>query len=434
MLRNPVLQFVVAGSIVVAAVVLGTDYLSRRAAEREAVTDARVITELLAHSVAEPLIPRGLSDGSLVQAAGFDLAARDRLIVGSVERIKIWNTDGVIVYSDKKILISQRFDLSEAAREVLARGDSEAGVSDLRRRENRYEVDEKGLLEVYTRIESPEGDPLLFEVYYSGKEMAETTELVLGAFRPITVGGLLALFLLAAPLIWVLTRRLERAASARELLLRNAVDASEAERRRIARELHERVVRDLADASSDIAQEATVAASSAPALAQRLLGIDGTLRRNVSSLRSMVLEIYPPHLDADRLPGALEELAAPARSSGLLVSVRVGDIVGASEDTVALVWRGAQEAIRNAVKHARARHLDVRVGRSSGAGRPGRGVPLLRLEVVDDGVGFVPGAFSTADRFGLRSLHDLAAEAGGRLDVSSRPGRGTTVVLEVPER
>lgn len=431
-LRNPVVQFLVAGSVVVAAVVVGTDYLSRQAAEREAVTDARATTKLMAHSVVEPRLPIGLSRGNREAADEFDLWARRLLQVEDVRLIKIWNTDGVIVYSSRKDLIGERFDFSPEAWEVIGRGDSVAGVSDLRRPEGRYEVEEDGLLEVYTRIESPERDPLLFEVYYSADNVAETSELVLRSFRPITVGGLLALFLLAAPLIWVLTRRLERGAAARERLLRNAVEASEAERRRIARELHERVVRDLADASSDIAQEATAAASSAPAMAQRLLGIDGTLRRNVSSLRSMVLEIYPPDLDADRLQGALEELAAPARSAGLQVDVRVDDLSGASEDSVALVWRGAQEAIRNAIRHARARRLDVRVGRATGS-RPGQGGPLLRLDVSDDGVGFVPGAFSTSGRFGLRSLHDLAQEAGGRLDVSSRPGRGTTVVLEVPE-
>jgi two-component system, NarL family, sensor kinase len=55
----------------------------------------------------------------------------------------------------------------------------------------------------------------------------------------------------------------------------------------------------------------------------------------------------------------------------------------------------------------------------------------LVLRVVDDGVGFVPGALSDAGRFGLRGMHDLIEEAGGRLDVDSGPGRGTTVRLEV---
>ena len=50
---------------------------------------------------------------------------------------------------------------------MLHSGDTEGGVSDLRRRENKFETEEGGLLEVYTRIESPEGQPLLFEAYYS---------------------------------------------------------------------------------------------------------------------------------------------------------------------------------------------------------------------------------------------------------------------------
>lgn len=431
-LRNPVAQFLVAGLVIVTAVLLATDYLSRRAAEREAVADARALTQLLAETVAEPHVPPGLGEADPIAVAAFDRVAQERLLLEDVARIKIWNRDGVIVYSNEMKLVEQEFELSDEARAVLEGGNPEAGLSDLRRPENEYEVDEDGFLEVYTRIDPTYVDqPLLFEMYWAADDMAQNTELVQSTFRPVTIGGLLALLVLAAPLIWILTRRLERAATARERLLRNAVEASEAERRRLARELHEGVVRDLADVTDEIADEASAAATSTPALAQRLLGIDDTLRRNVSSLRTMVLEIYPPDLDAEHLQEALEQLAAPARSAGLLVSVRAGDLGGASRDTIALLWRGAREATRNTMRHARARHLDIRVGPASGAARPGR--RMLRLEVADDGVGFVPGAFSTVGRFGLRSLRDLAEEAGGRLEVSSRPGRGTVLVLEVPE-
>jgi signal transduction histidine kinase len=105
------------------------------------------------------------------------------------------------------------------------------------------------------------------------------------------------------------------------------------------------------------------------------------------------------------------------------VRVEVADVTGVSDDAVALVWRAAQEAVRNATRHARGSKLDVSVRRAG---------PRVSLRVADNGVGFVPGAFSTQGRFGLRSLQDLATEAGGHLDVQSGPGRGTTVLLDVP--
>lgn len=64
------------------------------------------------------------------------------------------------------------------------------------------------------------------------------------------------------------------------------------------------------------------------------------------------MEIYPPDLRADGLPAALNDLVAPAENTGVSSSVTVADLDGVSEESVALVWRVAQEAVRNAVRHA----------------------------------------------------------------------------------
>src|SRR5512139_927523 len=110
-LRNPVAQFLVAVVVVMVAVAFAADAMSRRAAEQGAVTDARVLTEVLAHSVAEPMIPDGLTDGDQIWAAVFDNRTRERLMVPGVHRVKIWNADGVVVWSDESDLWGQRFDL-----------------------------------------------------------------------------------------------------------------------------------------------------------------------------------------------------------------------------------------------------------------------------------------------------------------------------------
>lgn len=421
-LRNPVAQFLVAVVVVMVAVAFAADAMSRRAAEQEAVTDARVLTEVLAHSVAEPMIPDGLIDGDQIWAAVFDNRTRERLMVPGVHRVKIWNADGVVVWSDESDLWGQRFDLGADARAVLASGGSAADLSDLRSPENRYEVDDDGFLEVYTRIENGHGAPMLFEVYYSAAQLEASSETVFAAFRPITLGGPLLLGLLTVPLLWMLTRRVARSSAARERLLRNAVDASDAERRRIARDLHEGAVHQLATASSALAAEAADQATP-PQVARRLRTVDEGIRQTAHSLRSLVLEIYPPKLAAAGLADALDELVVPASATGLDVRVRVDDVTGVSDDAVALVWRAAQEAVRNATRHARGSRIEVSVLRHD---------HRVSLRVADDGVGFVPGAFSHRGRFGLRSLQDLVAEAGGRLDVETGPGRGTTVLLEVP--
>lgn len=85
----------------------------------------------------------------------------------------------------------------------------------------------------------------------------------------------------------------------------------------------------------------------------------------------------------------------------------------------------AQESVRNVARHARAGRMSVTVRRQGEA---------LVLEVVDDGVGFDPGATTGDDRFGLRGTTSLVREHGGTIEVDSAPGSGTMVRVEVPIR
>ena len=86
------------------------------------------------------------------------------------------------------------------------------------------------------------------------------------------------------------------------------------------------------------------------------------------------------------------------------------------------LYRIGQEALWNAVKHARARRVDVRL--------EARG-DSVALEIADDGVGFDPNA-SFPGHLGLRSMHERAIGAGGSLEIVSARGRGTRVVIRVP--
>jgi two-component system, NarL family, sensor kinase len=106
----------------------------------------------------------------------------------------------------------------------------------------------------------------------------------------------------------------------------------------------------------------------------------------------------------------------------MAATVEVFGVDEASEDSVRLVWRVAQEAVRNAIRHSDAEHLTVQV-RTVG--------DVLCLDVTDDGTGFGPREDKDTGGLGLRSMRDLIREAGGRLDVRSTPGEGTTVHLEV---
>ncbi len=412
-------QFLAAGLLVVIVLIVVTTLLGQRAARDEAISDAREITTVLAGSVAERSIPTGLVDGETGAIDRFDLQVLPRLVVGDVRRVKIWDRDGTVVWSDEARLIGETFGLDEEETDVLDHGGTDAEVSDLTEPENRWEVDGGSLVEVYTRIESPEGDPLLFEAYFDADEIDDRQAELVAPFRTITVGALLVLVVVATPLLLVLTRRLHRAADERERLLVAAADASDAERRRIARDLHDGVVQDLAGTTFALSALARTAADTEER--RQVLEATQSLRSSMRSLRSLLVEIHPPGLAADGLPAALHDLTAAAVDVGVEATVHVDDLDGIADDTVALTWRVAQEAIRNTLRHARARRLDVDVRREAGT---------LVLTVGDDGVGFDP-ARVRGSSYGLRGLTSLVRDQGGRLEVTSSVGSGTVVRLEV---
>jgi signal transduction histidine kinase len=420
-LRNPVVLMLATGLLSVLVIVVGTNTLAYRAAEVEAVADARDRTELLAHSVVQPAVPPGLVEGRPGAIDRFDRAAYGRLLVTDVDRVKLWSADGRVVWSDETELIGRRYALGSDERAVLRAGRSDAEVSDVSRPENRFERGKGGLLEVYSRIESPEGEPLLFEVYFSAETVAQRQDAIYDAFRPIAFGALGLVLLVASGLLWALTRRLRRSAEERERLLEAAVDASDAERVRIARDLHDGVVQDLAGASFTVSALAR-SERTAPDVRSGLEGAGESLRTSLRALRSLLVEIYPPDLRAEGLGPALDDLLAPAAARGIEATASVDGVEGVSDRTLALVWRVAQEAVRNALRHSGACALSVTVTRPE---------ERVVLEVTDDGTGFDTTAPADPTSFGLRGMNGLIADAGGSLVVRSAPGDGTTVRLEV---
>lgn len=422
-LTNPVVQFLATGFVTLVVVIIATSALSRSAADEEAIADARTLTRVLGTSVAEPAVPEGLVAGDAAAIDRFDRTALDRLLVGDVLRVKIWDAGGTVLYSDRTELIGMTYPLGDDELDVIRNGGTDAEISDLGRPENRFEREIGGdLLEVYTRIRSPEGEPLLFETYLGVDRVRESRAQVLDRFLPITIGSLLALVALGTPLVVLLSRRLSRAARDRERLLEAAVRASDAERLRIARDLHDGVVQDLAGSSMALS---TAAARADGRERHDLEEIGRSLRVSMRALRSLLVEIYPPDLHTAGIAAALDDLVAPLVATGVAVDVDISGDEGAPRSSVALLWRAAQESVRNVARHARADRMSLTLHRQGDA---------LVLEVVDDGVGFDPGAATGDDRFGLRGTASLVREHGGTMEVDSAPGSGTMVRVEVPIR
>jgi signal transduction histidine kinase len=424
---RPIVQFFLVGLVAVAVVGIATAVAARRVGQREAIVDARTTTLVKAQTVVEPVVTDGLLTARPAAVRRVDTAVRHGVLDRSLVRVKIWTREGRIVYSDEPQLRGASYQLGQDEINALDNGVIEAEVSDLQKPENRFDRPFKKLLEVYLPIRAPNGQRLLFEAYYRYDAVSASGARIWKSFAPVSIGALIALELIQIPIAWSLARRLRERQRERERLLQQALDASDTERRRIAGDLHDGIVQDLAGVAFSLAGASRQ--QQAPPTAALLDRSAAQVRDSIKSLRSLLVDIYPPSLAEAGLGSALTDLLAGVESRGVSTTLDTDALrepVG--EDVARVVWRAAQEAVRNVVSHARATSLRVRAASTDHA---------VELDVVDDGVGFddeTMRARVAAGHVGLRSLRDLVAHSGGDVRVDSAPGEGTTVHVEVPLR
>jgi two-component system, NarL family, sensor kinase len=389
-------------------------------AENEAEQQAR----LAAHGVVEPVITQELLDGDPAALDRLDRVVRSRVLGDPVVRVKIWTPEGRVVYADDKRLIGERFELDDEDKAVLANGGVDSGLSDLSAPENRFEPRGHDLLEVYVPMRGPGGQPLLYESYRRFSSITASGRRIASAILPALLGGLLLLEIANLLLARWFAERLRRGDRERAALLRRALDASDLERRRLAADLHDGVVQDLTAVSLSVSAASRKLAGVADAkIVAELSDSAESARQSVGTLRSMLIEVYPPNLAALGLPAALRDLVDQVVARGLDVDLEIDDDLSASPGAEALLFRTVQEGLRNVATHAAAENVSVCVARDGNQ---------AWAEVSDDGCGFDPDEEAVEGHFGLRALSDLLGDAGGRLRVWSAPGEGTVLRAEVP--
>jgi signal transduction histidine kinase len=196
------------------------------------------------------------------------------------------------------------------------------------------------------------------------------------------------------------------------------------ERNRLALELHDVVSQKLYSLVLTAEAAATLLDRDADGARAQVGKLQEIAKQALDELRSLIFELRPPDLVQDGLCGALRkhvEVLRRVQSVGIDME---GDLqLDPDPERDAEVFRIAQEAMQNALRHAQASRVVVRIG-----GEDGR----LRLDVLDDGVGFDPQAADVRSRrLGLTSMEERAQRIGGRLDIRSVKGEGTAVRLDV---
>ena len=196
------------------------------------------------------------------------------------------------------------------------------------------------------------------------------------------------------------------------------------ERERLARELHDSVTQSLysltllAGGGKRLAMAGTL-----ENVADYFTDLGEIAQQALKEMRLLVYELRPSILEQEGLVGALQQrLDSVEGRAGVEARLLVEDMVQLSPSVEEDLYRIAQEALNNALKHAVATSVTVRIYVDNGH---------LVLEVLDDGVGFEPDALSDTGGMGLVSIRKRVERIGGTLDILADPGQGTTIKVRV---
>ncbi|HEX2290390.1 MAG TPA: GAF domain-containing sensor histidine kinase, partial [Pseudonocardiaceae bacterium] len=234
-----------------------------------------------------------------------------------------------------------------------------------------------------------------------------------------TVAGLMAGAIENASL----HRKLAEREEAMERFAEQIVLLQETERRCLAGEIHDGISQRIVSLSFHLSAAADAVASDPGGAADQIARAQELAAGALDETRQAIAGLRPPVLDDLGLAASLESLAR----STPLPDVQVDTVpTSLPEHVETAVYRIAQEALQNIMKHANAGHVHLRLSATAGA---------VLLEISDDGTGFDPA--TTVERvgpvgYGLPGMQQRAELLGGQLTADSSPGRGTVVRLRIP--
>ena len=212
----------------------------------------------------------------------------------------------------------------------------------------------------------------------------------------------------------------------RRALLEHLVSAQEEERRRIAVDVHDDSIQ--AMAAIGVRLQIMRRRATSPELAEQLAQIEDAVTDTISRLRGLLFRLEAAPVEQVGLGRAITRYITEVFPGGepqtRVTSTITKELDGAMQ---IVLYRVAQEALSNVLKHAQAMHVTVTMADAVGG---------VQLTVIDDGIGFNPSEairHALPGHLGMRSMHERAVVAGGSLEVESKPGAGTTIRCWLPE-
>lgn len=441
-------QFIIAATaVLVSAMALLGAWISARIEDR-VVQNTAISTAFYMDSLIEPLLQPLAAAKTLepnVQAE-LDKLLKTTALGKTIANIKVWNLDGMVVYSTNREIIGKSFPNTHGFVEARA-GRIEAEFDDVVEAENYAERRlNRPLLEVYAPIHEYGTNRVIgvSELYQYGDGLRAdiagtrwTTFMVVGTFTLGMLGLLYTIVKSGNHTIVSQQAALEGQITKLSLLLEQneGLNRSIVAARKMTTETNERLLRrvgaDLHDGPAqlmglsllyfDFLNPSQHGVAAAPAVCERFEMVRGLLQDALSDVRNISADIAPPHLERLSAVQTIElAIRNHEKRTGTAVVNEVGPI--AAELPINLktcLYRFVQEGLNNAFRHAKG--SETTVGASLQRGK-------LTVEVADTGPGFTPDGTLPPTGLGLAGLRDRVEACDGTLDVGSKPGEGTRLV------
>ncbi len=441
-------QLTIFYTVAVAAVLVlgaGAFVASRNVARGQALDEALRMTERLSALIVTPLLRPALA-GDSEQMTELRRTIVNRMSDGYLTEVTIWAIDGTVIFSDDPSVENTRVDppdeviaaIERNATHAAYEADPEVVTADIA-------ADNPGFVEVYVPMALTTDRKLAFEAYYDYGRVNSLANRLLWSILPLVFIPLLLLQVIQVPIAGSLARRVRAQEAERARLLEQALTLSEKERIRIAADLHDGPIQDLAG----IGYALGAIMPSLPEHHQSLAHTVGdTVHHAVDSLRRMMVDIYPPDLTTGELAATITDLATPLRQRNVQVHVDADDLPELDAQTITALYRVAREALLNVASHSQATEVFIRLeeapavdapparGRAAAAAPAEPGGSLVRLEIADNGVGFVEGDLDrrAEGHLGLRLLQDRIRSMGGTMTVEAPVAGGARVTVSLPTR
>jgi len=426
--RRELLLFYGAAALALIVVSIGAVVASKSVARSQALQDAQRMTVRLGNLVVAPLLDDALG-GDAARLDELNRALRHRMEDGYLSLVTVWDADGRVVYSTEPDEIGRTLD---APAEVTAAISDSVVSSDFEEEpeasDRQFVGANPGFVEVYAPLKLQNESTLAFEAYYDYARVDEIANTLMWELIPLVLIPLVVLQLIQVPIAASLARRVRRHDEERADLLERSLSVSERERIRIAADLHDGPIQDLAGISYALGALAPLVPEQNRGLMD---GVQSTVQQSIESLRRLMVDLYPPDMTSEHLPATITGLADTLRAQDVAVDLRIEPLPEMNKDQVTALYRVAHEGLANVGEHAQASHVDLCLAVET---RPGSDEQIVRLKIADNGVGFDTDKLDrrSEGHLGLRLLKDRVEGLGGTLTVRHGDGGGMVVEAGLP--